>query len=307
MRAFLVAAALASAEAGLIGKFEALPKANEADVLVDFTITNDGEAVTLQPYQTAVEGIVANIFQVTNVLTGEEVPYVGMEARFVVDNTTGFVLELGDVLKSSIDLSMDYAFPEPNLYAVVWRYAQDASPFYVRVTEAFGDRRFGSLGVFRPTPLNCNAQQTSDINTCHNQGVNQQTRGLNYLRGSATPLFTLWFGTGSRSTVTNCFTNIGSRINSGYRMQCNQAGCPSNTYAYVYPSDTTFTVYLCSVFWSRPTERAETLIHELSHFNSVCRTNDWAYGRSACQNLARTNPARAIDNADNICYFGADA
>jgi len=163
------------------------------------------------------------------------------------------------------------------------------------------------MGAFRPTPLNCNAQQTTDINTCHNQGVTQQTRGLNYLRGTATPLFTTWFGTGSRATVTNCFANIGTRINAGYRMQCNQAGCPANTYAYVYPTDTTFTVYLCSVFWSRPSERAETLTHELSHFNSVCRTNDWAYGRTACQNLARTNPARAIDNADNICYFGADA
>jgi peptidyl-Lys metalloendopeptidase len=45
------------------------------------------------------------------------------------------------------------------------------------------------------------------------------------------------------------------------------------------------------------------MIHEMSHFNVIAGTDDWAYGQSAAASLARSNPTRAVDNADNHEYF----
>ena len=82
--------------------------------------------------------------------------------------------------------------------------------------------------------------------------------------------------------------------------------CTGNYYAYVY-SNQPYDIWLCNAFWSAPMtgtdSKAGTLVHEMSHFNVVAGTNDWAYGQTAAKNLARTNPSRAIDNADSYEYF----
>jgi peptidyl-Lys metalloendopeptidase len=83
-------------------------------------------------------------------------------------------------------------------------------------------------------------------------------------------------------------------------------GCRKKYYAYVYPTQP-YTIYLCSVFWTAPLtgtdSKAGTLIHEMSHFNVVAGTDDYVYGQAGAKNLAITNPAQAIDNADNHEYF----
>ena len=49
--------------------------------------------------------------------------------------------------------------------------------------------------------------------------------------------------------------------------------------------------------------KAGTLVHEMSHFNVTAGTSDYAYGTSACQRLASSNPKKAINNADSHEYF----
>jgi len=124
------------------------------------------------------------------------------------------------------------------------------------------------------------------------------------LSSGASSLYTTWFGSHTSSRFNKVVSDFGA-INGNIRRSryaCDRT-CPG-VYAYVYPSDSSQTIYLCDVFWSRPSERAETIVHEVSHFNRVAGTDDWAYGENACRNLARSNPARAVDNADNMCYFG---
>lgn len=63
-------------------------------------------------------------------------------------------------------------------------------------------------------------------------------------------------------------------------------------------------------------EKRQTVIHELSHFNhvgineqssgSTIGERDFGYGESNCQELARTNPTTAMNNADNVGYFVRD-
>jgi peptidyl-Lys metalloendopeptidase len=74
----------------------------------------------------------------------------------------------------------------------------------------------------------------------------------------------------------------------------------------VYPTQP-YKIYVCNAFWSAPTtgtdSKAGTLVHEMSHFNVVAATDDWAYGQSACKSLATSNPSKALDNADSHEYF----
>ena len=84
-------------------------------------------------------------------------------------------------------------------------------------------------------------------------------------------------------------------------------GCNKSYYAYVYPTQP-YKIYVCNAFWSAPLagtdSKGGTLIHEMSHFNAVAGTDDWAYGQSAAASLAISNAAKAVDNADNHEYFG---
>ncbi|CAJ1347200.1 unnamed protein product [Effrenium voratum] len=105
--------------------------------------------------------------------------------------------------------------------------------------------------------------------------------------------------------------------------------CSPNTFAYVYPKAREcdksklkskactlykgkFVFYLCSLYFKRPREMVETLVHEGSH-HSTAFTDDVtfngakAYGRRTCQELAGANPGKALKNADNFCYYIQDA
>ena len=78
------------------------------------------------------------------------------------------------------------------------------------------------------------------------------------------------------------------------------------TYAYVYPNQP-YKIYVCGAFWSAPMtgtdSKGGTLVHEMSHFNVVAGTDDVVYGQSGAKNLAITDPAGALNNADSHEYF----
>jgi peptidyl-Lys metalloendopeptidase len=102
----------------------------------------------------------------------------------------------------------------------------------------------------------------------------------------------------------NHFNQIADAMtNAGVNFDCK---CNGNYYAYVYPNEP-YNIYLCKVFWQAPLagtdSKAGTLIHEMSHFTVVAGTDDVVYGQTAARNLAGTDPAAAITNADSHEYF----
>ena len=133
---------------------------------------------------------------------------------------------------------------------------------------------------------------------------------LNNLPSASRPTdaaYRTWFGayTSSRySTVQSHFNNIYSSFNTKtYTLYCD---CTSSAYAYVYANQA-YRIHLCNAFWNAPMtgidSKAGTLVHENSHFNVVAGTRDYAYGTSACQSLANSNPSQAVANADSHEYF----
>lgn len=112
--------------------------------------------------------------------------------------------------------------------------------------------------------------------------------------------------------VLNGFANMKATLEAdSIFFKCNGALCASNSIAYVYGSLNDNKIYLCDRFWSLPASitidsRPGTIIHELSHFHDMFTlydgTEDHRYGPTACRNLAKTEPHKAVDNADSYEY-----
>lgn len=92
-----------------------------------------------------------------------------------------------------------------------------------------------------------------------------------------------------------------------------------DTYAFVYTSEH-YVVTLCPNFFDMPRMAGGsptdpvyengtmegTIIHEVSHFDVVARTEDHCYSRTDCGRLGQRSPQEAIENADTYQYFAED-
>lgn len=156
--------------------------------------------------------------------------------------------------------------------------------------------------------VGCTSSQTTSINSAVSGAKTYASNSLSYLNaGTKGARYTTWFGTYDAtrySTVKAHFNSILSAFNNqAVSVNC---GCTSTAYAYVYPTQP-YKIWVCKAFWSAPStgtdSKAGTMVHEMSHFNAVAGTDDWAYGHTSAKSLATSNPSKAVDNADSHEYF----
>jgi len=160
--------------------------------------------------------------------------------------------------------------------------------------------------------VKCDASQQSLIAAARTNASTYAGGSITYLNGhtysTAGSRYTTWFGAkdqGRYATVSGHYPAIKNVFDTQamtFYCNCHQ----KNTYAYVYPNRH-YEVHLCGAFWTAPAtgtdSKAGTLVHETSHFDNVAATDDWAYGKSACQSLATSDPVKAVNNADSHEYF----
>jgi len=141
-----------------------------------------------------------------------------------------------------------------------------------------------------------------------------------------TPEFNRWFGKyspASAEQVRANFKAIFTALRSGrVTVACDPVspdGCERGTYAWVY-DDEPYLVHLCPPFFDLPTmaqlnpnsaasengTREGTIIHEVSHFRIVARTDDNCYSREDCSEMALGDVRAAVENADSYQYFAED-
>jgi peptidyl-Lys metalloendopeptidase len=161
-----------------------------------------------------------------------------------------------------------------------------------------------------PSYVSCSTTRQSSLVTALSNAQSISLKAKNYL-ASAIPstdaAYKTWFGsyTSSRySTVQAHYNSIYSAfVNQRFTFYCD---CTDSSYAYVFANQP-YRVHLCGAFWNAPSlgidSKAGTLVHETSHFTVVAGTQDYAYGTTACRNLAVSNPDRATRNADSHEYF----
>jgi peptidyl-Lys metalloendopeptidase len=156
----------------------------------------------------------------------------------------------------------------------------------------------------------CDATQQNTLVQAVGAASNMANDSVSYLTTTApsgTARYTTWFGafnTTGWNTATTHFNAIKSAFDT--KTVTIDCGCNKTYYAYVYPTKPYF-IYVCKAFWAAPMtgtdSKGGTLIHEMSHFNVVVGTDDYAYGQTNAKSLARTDPAKALMNADNHEYF----
>lgn len=157
---------------------------------------------------------------------------------------------------------------------------------------------------------NCSSTRQSQISSGYSAASSYANESVTYLNKTpaATTRYVTWFGkfsTTNWNTAKSHFVKIKDAIDTKpleFDCSCTETG----TFAYVYPTQP-YKIYLCGAYWAAANtgtdSRGGTIIHELSHFNIVAATDDHAYGQTAAKSLAKKNPARALDNADNHEYF----
>jgi len=282
-----------------------------------------------------------DIFNVAHSTLGVVAEYSGIVLKRVLTLQDFVTLNPGQTISTVLDLNNGYNFPVAGEYKVTlntfarivrdndvtvlnseFLRSLDVTPLHsgsvvVQIDQASPPLVFElpvNVSTGTPSYKSCSSTDQSRASTANSNAGTMLSGAISNINKGCTAAYQTWFGacnSGRQSTVSTTLSKTASlRANSPYVIDCSQSGCPANTYAYVYPSDTTsHTVHLCSAWWSAPTgtcrydSAAGTLIHELTHFNDVGATKDYAYGQTACKNLAQSNPSNAVYNADSYEYF----
>ncbi|QSQ27400.1 peptidase M35 [Pyxidicoccus parkwayensis] len=317
-------AAPESAEARDISVSLSVPKASlsaREDVLVSVTLRNDGKsAARLLKWNTPADDVEEALFDVT--VDGQAVAFTGPHYKRPAPQDSDYLtLAPGETLTRTVALSNFYDLSRTGTYHVsyaaqvhgsVTAFASNSVDLWVegRVAREAAAAPGGvtTLGAISFSGR-CDATQQSTILQALNTASSMANNASSYLAGtpSGTPRYTTWFGAFSSSgwsTAKSHFVAIKDAFDTKpITVDCS---CKKTYYAYVYPTQP-YTIYVCKAFWSAPLSGTDskggTLIHEMSHFNVVAGTDDHVYGQSGAKSLAISNPAQALDNADNHEYF----
>lgn len=303
-------------------------------------ITNQSaDNVYVLRWETPLDGMSRSIFDIS--YNGKPVRYMDKVVHWGHPEAKDFVkIAPGQTLSAEVNLAASYEMVQSGSYAVSFEgelsfvVAEDAlkghvsdlgasqldadavsvyslgrSPaFYQQLGAVEGPLNFTKAAAY----ANCSSSQQTSLASAHTQAKTYASNSLSYLNaGTQGARFTTWFGSyvSSRyTTVRSHFSSIsGALNNSTTTYDCYCTPSAASAYAYVY-SNQPYIIHLCNAFWSAPNagtdSKGGTIVHEMSHFTVNGGTADYAYGQTAAKDLARTNPKKAIQNADNHEYFG---
>ena len=300
----------------------------DVSVAVDVTVTNTtGHAVKVLKSQLPSQHLQGPLFRIIKE-DGTPASYVGPLVKRAAPRAEDYVrIAAGASLTYHVDLTSHYELGNGR-YSVEYiarnRHGDEAELASITPLQLWTSGRSASVEAAvvegevegEGTEANitytggCTSTEKNKLVKAVNAATNYATESNSYLAGtpSGTQRYVKWFGsfTSTRwNTVHTHFTNEENAFKTKpltLDCSCNDKG----VYAYVYANQP-YKIYLCGAFWSAPMtgtdSKGGTLVHEMSHFTVVAGTGDYAYGQTAAANLAKTNPDKAVANADSHEYF----
>lgn len=307
--------------------------ARSDEVLVRVTLHNTGATPQfLLKWHTPVAGVQAPLFEVLR--DGQQVAYLGIKVKRPAPGPDDYLrLEPGASLTSTVELSALYEMNVTGPYQLRYRTASSGLFAASGMRPVPGALASSQVSIWidgrLPRGARAPAKQVAggsglEFSKCSNAQQEQLAAAVeagkamtidahDYLLAGAGSAqygarYGTWFGAldaGRAATVNNNFTAIRDAFETKpLKIDC---GCNEDYFAYVYPAQP-YAIYVCKAFWSAPLtgtdSRGGTLLHELSHFDVVAATDDHVYGQQGAAELARSDPARAVRNADSYEYFG---
>ncbi len=303
------------------------------DISVHVIISNPNNAeIRVLKWFTPLAELKEPMFNISR--DGESLAYSGAIYKRAEPNADDYVtLSAGEKLSGDISISDLYDFSVSGNYQVTYNASSE------KLYTTNNDRRLlphaGALisnttGTFitgraLPAADEISAQTVTGSNTFSTSCTPERQTMLIDARSAASTYadsaagyfnanlqgarYTTWYGAYNLSRYTSVasnFNKIRTTVDTASEISFNCNCINPGVYAYVYPNKP-YNIYLCKAFWSSPltgsNSQAGTLIHAISHFNSIAGTVDYVTGQSGAKNLANTNPVNAIKNADNYEYF----
>lgn len=167
----------------------------------------------------------------------------------------------------------------------------------------------GSAGL---STTKCSNAQQEQLSNAYAAGRSMAHDSQQHLEpGTYGARYTTWFGAFDQTRHASVSKKVAA-IRDAFDNQAVEIDCSCNAsyFAYVYPAQP-YKIYVCKAFWQAANtgtdSRGGTLLHELSHFHVVADTDDTVYGQIGAASLARSDPQRAINNADSYEYFGENS
>jgi peptidyl-Lys metalloendopeptidase len=245
-----------------------------------------------------------------------ELAYDGPLFKRVRDASAYRVMQAGETVRRSVDLSSEFAFTKPGSYTVTLTSEgmTSASTTFEVLPGGPARRTTAETAGLDAAPraegakfVNLSSGQRDQVRDAIGGADRYVDRADDTLAAHHhLDRYRTWFGPVTHEryqTVRNHYSQIGHGADDiTYHGDCDKAG----VYAYVYPSHPK-NMWLCPAFWTAPMtgtdSKAGTLVHEQSHYTVNGGTQDYVYGQPACKALADDNPAKAIMNADSHEYY----
>lgn len=317
-------------------------------VKLRFTVSNPtAQHLRILNWETPFEGMLASMFVVRD-QDGIRIPYIGADARRRPPETAtnaDFTMVPPKGSKSVVvDLSRAYRFAKDGKYYVRVNQPKDSHVHYSDVMKSVVsvevknthkatkklEREFEKVAPGEAvllqnglTHVGCSADQITMLAKWQADAQKwvQSAKACTVNKNdSCEKNARLWFGNTTQSafafSVIKTLKNMHERAKDS-KFRCDGKRCTASTFGYVYPDDVDQNVFICpfSFSYAVQSEKRQTLIHELSHFNfigvnegnqGIEGERDLGYGEVNCQALAKTDSANAMNNADNVAYFTRD-
>ncbi len=294
----------------------------DVDIVVGVSVTNlTRHPIHLLRWQLPGDEVEAALFRITR--DGQPVAYTGPLLKRATPSAADRTrLEAGATLNYEVELTQAYDLARNGRYAVEYLgrggHGQAAPVLESDTLYLWLEGRSEKAAAAPPQPAaasisytgNCSTSQRGALNTAVGDATAYAGSAASYLNSlsGTSQRYTTWFGTYSNSGRLTAFDHF-QKTHSAFSTQALVLDCKCkkpSVYAYVYALEP-YKIYLCGAFWNAPAtgtdSKAGTLVHEMTHFNVVASTNDYAYGQTNAKALALSNPAQALDNADNHEYF----
>ena len=221
----------------------------------------------------------------------------------------------GEISLFSVDLSHGYDFPVEDYYDVKYssyvtlkRETGEIEAHYVsssEITIRIDVPVFFRAGAEPP----CNSSQNNKAKQAMQHGKGKTQNAINYLAKKGMDSYYIkWFGAKNNTRfnkIKTGYDKILTAINKGTEHLC--APTCDGFAAYVYKGRP-YVIHWCGSYINRASisDIGETGIHEVSHWDVVMSTDDHVYGKTGSMDLAKNSPDKAIDNADNVCFYPYD-
>lgn len=322
---------------------------NDQKLMVKFTVKNSNDAkFKFLKWETPFEAEfpLGNIFDVQTT-DGTRLEFTGVEAKRSLPEDAKDddfkTIPANGALSTTIDLSEAYPWTS-GVYFITVGQPYDGHIKYkdtgltrikVDITakresrllqEKKGSAQYGSDGEINSSggirSKGCSADQITAIKGMEDSARAWITRATKcQVDNGCQELVKKWFG---KVDAAQYKFSVGDTMHSAMDKMdntiyvCQSPMCKSNVYAFVHATDTEQHVYMCDLCFDpsvQDTEKRQTVVHELSHFDFVgaqmkdekqIGERDYGYGESKCEALAKENPMKAMDNADSVGYFVRD-